>query len=211
MYIGCSDMNSIGVVYSHRSRLLYWWVNEMLSSIESHQTMKSSSIESTYVQKVFTKAAESLIKEYLRMAQKLGEDSAYCFWLRLLRDELSEPSADLVRFIDKQRMPRSANLCHQCKKHVEGECAVFMDKRWHFECLKCSRCSERFGENPEGARWCDDRCIRCDLHRTPDAIGGFVREYELKQDIICLQVAHARMAEAILKDKEIQSGSEGLR
>ncbi|KAI9730159.1 MAG: hypothetical protein M1818_008253 [Claussenomyces sp. TS43310] len=89
-----------------------------------------------------------------------------------------------------------SDQCSSCHRPIEDECANFGERRFHMNCIKCSRCGLELGQNLADIRWSEAErqlfCNRCE-GRTTAGVGGFTRITRLQQYVFLLRVALARL------------------
>lgn len=91
----------------------------------------------------------------------------------------------------------NSDCCFSCKKTIEDECCRFQERRWHFTCLKCSKCHRELHQNLEDLRLNHGElhicCSNCQIDGSSKIVGGFERVTRLQQYVFLLRVALARL------------------
>jgi len=108
---------------------------------------------------------------------------------RLAIEEDKDPRSETENFV-----ARSADNCAVCDKSVEDKCFVRRDRRFHAQCLTCSKCSKPLPDEHSLARWDESsQKLFCDRHAGSSSEGDLVFVTRLQQYVHLLRVAHARL------------------
>lgn len=115
-------------------------------------------------------------------------------FLREIRSHETIPNDPL----DTLDIPLDASdLCFHCRKSIESACVQYQDKRWHVECLHCTKCHKNldaYGGVADASfnsktNWV--LCAQCAMD-DPDAKGGFRSVSKLLQLGYLLKIAIVR-------------------
>ncbi|CAM9014328.1 unnamed protein product [Wickerhamomyces anomalus] len=100
--------------------------------------------------------------------------------------------------LDSLDIPLDASdLCAHCQKSIESACVQYQDKRWHVECLHCTKCNKNLQAYDGVADACYNSktnwvlCAQCAMD-DPDAKGGFRSVSKLLQLGYLLKIAIVR-------------------
>lgn len=91
----------------------------------------------------------------------------------------------------------ASDLCAHCQKSIESACVQYQDKRWHVECLHCTKCNKNLQAYDGVADACYNSktnwvlCAQCAMD-DPDAKGGFRSVSKLLQLGYLLKIAIVR-------------------
>ncbi|KAG9807715.1 GTPase-activating protein-like protein of the rho/rac family, partial [Aureobasidium melanogenum] len=108
---------------------------------------------------------------------------------RLDAEDDKDPRSETENFV-----ARSADNCAICDKSVEDKCFVRRDRRFHAQCLTCSKCSRHLADDHTLARWDESsQKLFCDRHAANSSEGDFIFVTRLQQYVHLLRVAHARL------------------
>ncbi|KAG9961405.1 GTPase-activating protein-like protein of the rho/rac family, partial [Aureobasidium melanogenum] len=108
---------------------------------------------------------------------------------RLDAEDDKDPRSETENFV-----ARSADNCAICDKSVEDKCFVRKDRRFHAQCLTCSKCSRHLADDHALARWDESsQKLFCDRHAANSSEGDFIFVTRLQQYVHLLRVAHARL------------------
>ncbi|THX96957.1 GTPase-activating protein-like protein of the rho/rac family [Aureobasidium pullulans] len=108
---------------------------------------------------------------------------------RLEAEDDKDPRSETENFV-----ARSADNCAVCDKSVEDKCFARRDRRFHAQCLTCSKCSRPLADDHAIARWDESsQKLLCDRHAGNSAEGDVIFISRLQQYVHLLRVAHARL------------------
>lgn len=108
---------------------------------------------------------------------------------RLEAEDDKDPRSETENFV-----ARSADNCAVCDKSVEDKCFARRDRRFHAQCLTCSKCSRPLADDHAIARWDESsQKVLCDRHAGNSAEGDVIFISRLQQYVHLLRVAHARL------------------
>jgi len=108
---------------------------------------------------------------------------------RLEAEDDKDPRSETENFV-----ARSADNCAICDKSVEDKCFARRDRRFHAQCLICSKCSRPLPDDHAIARWDESsQKLFCDRHAGNSAEEDIVFISRLQQYVHLLRVAHARL------------------
>ena len=158
----------------------------------------------------------------------------YGFHTALETNKFAHSSTPLINFLnevekneyfnkypfDDISMPiTTTDSCSGCQKYIQEECIQFKDKRWHLQCLNCSRCNASIKYlDINDATYRKDTgeilCFHCSLG-DPSSVPGFKLVPRLSQLIFLLKIAlvrskavtTAQLRDLQLKEKKRHSGS----
>ncbi|CCH41777.1 Rho-type GTPase-activating protein 1 [Wickerhamomyces ciferrii] len=91
----------------------------------------------------------------------------------------------------------ASDLCFHCRKSIESACVQYQDKRWHIECLNCTKCNRNLQAAGGVADACFNSrsnwvlCAQC-ATEDPDARTGFRSVSKLLQLGYLLKIAIIR-------------------
>lgn len=135
--------------------------------------------------------------------------SALDKFLREVRNHESVP-LDALNSLD---IPVDASdLCFHCQKSIESECVQYQDKRWHIDCLHCTKCHKNLQSyggvadasfNPQ-SNWV--LCSQCAVD-DPHAKSGFRSVSKLLQLSYLLKIAIVR-SRAVMEYEVTQQSSK---